>query len=99
MVCRSSRSFGFSLALTAKPVTGNGAVKVMPLVPVASSITSTSSIIRGMSSCVTESEDRELIVKWLPFMRCAARRRMKNDFDTFLRYLGEDGGVVSDPAE
>jgi hypothetical protein len=44
-----------------------------------------------------ESEDRELVVKWLPFLRCAARRRMKNDFDTFLRYLGEDGVVVSDP--
>ena len=38
-------------------------------------------------------------VKWLPFLRCAARRRMKNDFDTFLRYLGEDGVVVSDPDE
>ncbi|HTV05774.1 MAG TPA: methylamine utilization protein MauJ [Acidobacteriaceae bacterium] len=46
-----------------------------------------------------ESEDRELVVKWLPFLRCAARRRMKNDFDTFLRYLGEDGIVVSDPDE
>jgi len=46
-----------------------------------------------------ESEDRELVVKWLPFLRCAARRRMKNDFDTFLRYLGEDGVVVSDPDE
>ncbi len=43
-----------------------------------------------------ESEDRELVVKWLPFLRCAARRRMKNDFDTFLRYLGENGVVVSD---
>ena len=46
-----------------------------------------------------ESEDRELVVKWLPFLRCAARRRMKNDFDTFLRYLGEDGVVVADPGE
>jgi hypothetical protein len=46
-----------------------------------------------------ESEDRGLVVKWLPFLRCAARRRMKNDFDTFLRYLGEDGVVVSDPDE
>ena len=46
-----------------------------------------------------ESEDRELVVKWLPFMRCAARRRMKNDFDAFLRYLGEDGVVVSDADE
>ena len=46
-----------------------------------------------------ESEDRELVVKWLPFLRCAARRRMKNDFDTFLRYLGEDGVVVADPDE
>jgi 5-methylcytosine-specific restriction endonuclease McrA len=40
-----------------------------------------------------------LVVKWLPFLRCAARRRMKNDFDTFLRYLGEDGVVASDPDE
>jgi hypothetical protein len=42
-----------------------------------------------------ESNDRTLVIKWLPFLRCAARRRMKNDFDDFLRYLGEDG-VVSD---
>jgi hypothetical protein len=46
-----------------------------------------------------EAEDRQLVVKWLPFLRCAARRRMKNDFDTFLRYLGEDGVIVSDPNE
>ena len=46
-----------------------------------------------------ESQDLQLVVKWLPFLRCAARRRMKNDFDTFLRYLGEDGVIVSDPNE
>jgi hypothetical protein len=46
-----------------------------------------------------ESEDRDLVVKWLPFLRCAARRRMKNDFETFLSYLGEDGVVVSDTDE
>jgi hypothetical protein len=44
-----------------------------------------------------DSEDRELVIKWLPFLRCAARRVMKNDFTDFLRYLGEDG-IVSDPA-
>jgi Methylamine utilization protein MauJ len=42
-----------------------------------------------------DSEDRELVIKWLPFLRCAARRVMKNDFSGFLRYLGEDG-VISE---
>jgi hypothetical protein len=29
-------------------------------------------------------------------LRYAARQRMKNDFETFVRYLGENGVVVSD---
>jgi len=40
-----------------------------------------------------KSDDRDLVSKWLPFLRCAARRVMKNDFDDFLRFLDEDGTV------
>jgi hypothetical protein len=42
-----------------------------------------------------KSENRELVSKWLPFIRCAARRVMKNDFEGFLRFLDENG-VVSE---
>lgn len=35
------------------------------------------------------------ITKWLPFLRCAARRTLKNDFpDHYLPYLSEDGSVA-----
>ena len=36
-------------------------------------------------------EDRETVTKWLPLMRCLARRVMKNDFNGYLAYLSEDG--------
>ncbi|MGD0569708.1 MAG: methylamine utilization protein MauJ [Candidatus Sulfotelmatobacter sp.] len=39
------------------------------------------------------TEDRQMVSKWLPFLRCAARRVMKNDFKDFLGYIGEDGTV------
>jgi hypothetical protein len=40
------------------------------------------------------SDDRLLVTRWLPFIRCAARRVMKNDFpDCFLRFLNEEGTV------
>lgn len=53
------------------------------------------SLDSGEFLLLDESEDRELVIKWLPFLRCAARRVMKNDFNGFLRYLDEDG-VVSE---
>jgi hypothetical protein len=35
------------------------------------------------------------IAKWLPFLRCAVRRTLKNDFPAhYLSYLREDGSVV-----
>ena len=40
-------------------------------------------------------DDRQLVSKWLPFLRCAARRVMKNDFEDYLNFISEDG-VVSD---
>jgi hypothetical protein len=37
------------------------------------------------------------INKWLPFLRCAVRRTLKNDFpEHYLRYLKEDGTVSHD---
>jgi hypothetical protein len=37
------------------------------------------------------------ITKWLPFLRCAVRRTLKNDFpDHYLPYLGEDGTIAYD---
>ena len=53
------------------------------------------SLDSGEFLLLDESEDRALVLKWLPFLRCAARRVMKNDFGGFLRFLDEDG-VVSD---
>jgi hypothetical protein len=41
-----------------------------------------------------KQEDLELVGKWLPLMRCLARRVMKNDFKEYLEYLNEDGSVV-----
>jgi hypothetical protein len=38
-------------------------------------------------------EDFELVSKWLPLMRCLARRVMKNDFGEYLDCLNEDGSV------
>jgi hypothetical protein len=43
-----------------------------------------------------KSDDRQLVSRWLPFLRCAARRVMKNDFEEFLRFLDESG-TVSEP--
>jgi hypothetical protein len=35
------------------------------------------------------------ITKWLPFLRCAVRRILKNDFPThYLNYLNEDGSIT-----
>jgi len=40
------------------------------------------------------SDDRQTVSKWLPFIRCAARRVMKNDFaEHFLAFLAEDGAI------
>ncbi len=41
-----------------------------------------------------KQEDLELVGKWLPLMRCLARRVMKNDFKEYLEFLNEDGSVV-----
>ena len=38
-------------------------------------------------------EDRQMVSRWLPFLRCAARRIMKNDFKNYLDFIGEDGIV------
>ena len=43
-------------------------------------------------------EDRETVTKWLPLLRCLARRVMKNDFKEYLEYLNEDGTVSEQPA-
>jgi hypothetical protein len=40
-----------------------------------------------------KAENREAVTKWLPLMRCLARRVMKNDFKGYLEYLNEDGTV------
>ncbi len=42
------------------------------------------------------TEDRQMLSKWLPFLRCAARRVTKNDFKDFLDFTGEDGTVSGD---
>jgi len=41
-----------------------------------------------------KEEERELVSRWLPLMRCMARRVMKNDFSGYLQYLGEDGSIT-----
>jgi hypothetical protein len=41
-----------------------------------------------------KQEDIELVGKWLPLMRCLARRVMKNDFKEYLEFLNEDGTVI-----
>ncbi|HXY78655.1 MAG TPA: methylamine utilization protein MauJ [Candidatus Acidoferrales bacterium] len=41
-------------------------------------------------------EDRQLVAKWLPFLRCAARRVMKNDFEGYLDFIAEDGTLCGD---
>ena len=41
-----------------------------------------------------KQEDLDLVGKWLPLMRCLARRVMKNDFKEYLEFLNEDGSVV-----
>jgi hypothetical protein len=38
-------------------------------------------------------EDRDTVSKWLPLLRCLARRVMKNDFKEYLEYLEEDGTI------
>jgi hypothetical protein len=44
-------------------------------------------------------EDRELVSKWLPLLRCMARRVMKNDFKDYLEYLNEDGSITEPPRQ
>jgi hypothetical protein len=39
------------------------------------------------------AEDRQTVSKWLPLLRCLARRVMKNDFKEYLEYLKEDGTI------
>jgi hypothetical protein len=46
-----------------------------------------------------KQEDRELVSKWLPLLRCMARRVMKNDFNDYLGYLNEDGSVTEPPLQ
>jgi hypothetical protein len=43
-------------------------------------------------------EARETVSRWLPLLRCLARRVMKNDFKEYLRYLNEDGTVSEESA-
>lgn len=40
------------------------------------------------------AENKEAVTKWLPLMRCLARRVMKNDFKGYLEYLNEDGTIT-----
>lgn len=42
-----------------------------------------------------KEEERQRVSRWLPLMRCMARRVMKNDFGDFLHYLGEDGSITA----
>ena len=46
-----------------------------------------------------KQEDRELVSKWLPLLRCMARRVMKNDFNDYLEYLNEDGSITEPPQQ
>jgi hypothetical protein len=46
-----------------------------------------------------KQEDRERVSKWLPVMRCMARRVMKNDFAEYLEYLNEDGTITEPPQQ
>ncbi len=41
-----------------------------------------------------KAENKEAVTKWLPLMRCLARRVMKNDFKGYLEYLNEDGTIT-----
>jgi hypothetical protein len=47
----------------------------------------------GEMLLLDKTEDRRMVSKWLPFLRCAARRVMKNDFKDYLDFIGEDGTV------
>jgi hypothetical protein len=40
-----------------------------------------------------KAEDRAMVSRWLPLLRCLARRVMKNDFREYLEFLSEDGTV------
>jgi len=40
-----------------------------------------------------KTEDRQAVSKWLPLLRCLARRVMKNDFKEYLEFLNEDGTI------
>ena len=40
-----------------------------------------------------KADERETISRWLPLLRCLARRVMKNDFKEYLEYLTEDGSI------
>jgi hypothetical protein len=46
-----------------------------------------------------KQEDRELVSRWLPLLRCMARRVMKNDFNDYLEYLNEDGSITEPPQQ
>jgi hypothetical protein len=47
----------------------------------------------GAFLLVDKVEDRRLVSKWRPFLRCAARRIMKDDFEDYLNFIDEDGVV------
>jgi hypothetical protein len=47
----------------------------------------------GAFLLLDNTEDRQTVSKWLPFLRCAARRVMKNDFCGYLSFIAEDGTV------
>lgn len=40
-----------------------------------------------------KADDRAIVSKWLPLLRCLARRVMKNDFKEYLEFLSEDGTI------
>ena len=46
-----------------------------------------------------KAEDREIVSKWVPLLRCLARRVMKNDFKEYLEFLKEDGTISEESAE
>lgn len=47
----------------------------------------------GEFMLLDNADNLQMIVKWLPLMRCIARRLMKNDFKEYLEFLNEDGTI------
>lgn len=44
-----------------------------------------------------KADEQARVSRWLPLMRCLARRVMKNDFKEYLEYLNEDGSISGEP--